>query len=456
MTALSALHFTFNKPYVLFVVVLLFGCTPKPEQIIDSDGWTHLFNGSDLTGWKTGENPESWTVEDSSLTGIGERSHLFYTGDELKDGFKNFELEVEVMTQKLANSGIYFHTEFQEENWPSKGHEIQVNNTHLGIHDYTELKKTGSLYGIRNTYKAFARDNEWNKIRIVVQGARVEVWVNDINTVDYVMPGGPDNNPLSSGTFALQCHDPDSKVQYRSVRVKRLSTPAPPTTAYVPGPWYQRMQALQKDQFPFIDLHPQFEGPDNIAERVKFYYQTGINAGSLTTGRDLENVPEVTRTLEERKVLPVFFGVKLTLSDFDSVDQNILAPFEYTIGTTSTTHRILDEYAEEIRALLAHPKIDIWSKPFYLPNGPAVPPALVDELLNLAASNKIAIEIDNTLKAPSLEVLRKAKNIGCRFTFSNISPEHKMKASQYVIEVSEELGLKYQDIYVPGWEEQDL
>ncbi|MBK7373875.1 MAG: DUF1080 domain-containing protein [Saprospiraceae bacterium] len=75
-----------------------------------------------------------------------------------------------VKTFPLANSGIYFHTHYQETGWPSTGiMEIQVNNSHIGEGDYVELKKAGSLYGIRNVYKSFVEDNEWYETRALVE-----------------------------------------------------------------------------------------------------------------------------------------------------------------------------------------------------------------------------------------------------------------------------------------------
>ena len=41
--------------------------------------------------------------------------------------FKNLEFKADVM-RRPANSGIYFHTEYQEGGWPAKGYEVQVNN----------------------------------------------------------------------------------------------------------------------------------------------------------------------------------------------------------------------------------------------------------------------------------------------------------------------------------------
>ena len=64
-----------------------------------------------------------------------------------------------------------------------QGFEMQVNN-HQPVFPgdsgdaYIENKKTGSLYGVRNTYKALARDNEWTTLRLHVQGPRVRIHVN--------------------------------------------------------------------------------------------------------------------------------------------------------------------------------------------------------------------------------------------------------------------------------------
>ena len=73
----------------------------------------------------------------------GARSHLSYTGRD----FKNFELEVEALTQTACNSGAYFPTAYQEIGFPIKGFEIQINPTARGEGTYRERKKTGSLYG---------------------------------------------------------------------------------------------------------------------------------------------------------------------------------------------------------------------------------------------------------------------------------------------------------------------
>src|SRR5687768_3670974 len=96
----------------------------------EDQGWILMFNGRDLAGWKSNaEKPGVFTVDDGVIKVSGGRAHLFYVGPRGDAKFKNFEFEAKVKTTRGANSGIYFHTEFQAKGWPSKGFEAQVNTT---------------------------------------------------------------------------------------------------------------------------------------------------------------------------------------------------------------------------------------------------------------------------------------------------------------------------------------
>ena len=108
----------------------------------EGDGWISLFNGKDFTGWKISDSKQAkWRVEDGMIVANGPRSHLFTIRE-----FKNFEFKAEVKTTPGSNSGIYFHTKYQESGWPVVGHEAQVNVTH------GDPVKTGSVYGVVKLY----------------------------------------------------------------------------------------------------------------------------------------------------------------------------------------------------------------------------------------------------------------------------------------------------------------
>jgi hypothetical protein len=202
------------------VLALLACALPVFAAETDSSGWTTIFDGKSFNGWKANEHKESWKIEDGAFVCRGERSHLFYIGDEKP--FVNFEFQCESMTTPGSNAGIYFHTKYQDEGWPKYGYECQVNISHK------DPIKSGSLYGTVNVSNPPAKDNEWYTTNIRVEGRHVVVKVNDKVVVDYTEPenkepfNGQFERRLGSGTFAFQAHDPKSVVSFRNVKVKRL------------------------------------------------------------------------------------------------------------------------------------------------------------------------------------------------------------------------------------------
>jgi hypothetical protein len=184
--------------------------------------WVALFDGKSLDGWKVGDNANTFTIEDGAIVANGNVAHLFYDGPVNGHLFKNFEFRAEVMTLPGSNSGIYFHTAYQQSSWPQKGYEAQVNNSH------TDWRRTGSLYAVQDVKETYAKDNEWFIEYIRVKGKNILIKVNDKTVVDYTEPGDlkrPENMKerlLSKGTFALQGHDPGSKVYFKNIMVRVL------------------------------------------------------------------------------------------------------------------------------------------------------------------------------------------------------------------------------------------
>jgi hypothetical protein len=189
----------------------------------DEEGWISLFNGESLEGWKpTEENPDSFKVEDGAIVVQGPRAHLYYDGPVRDHNFKNFEFKADVMTTQGSNSGLYFHTQWEEGDWPDYGYEAQVNNTQR------DPQKSGGLYDVVKVFEAPAKDDEWFEYYISVQGKTITIKINGQTTAVYDEEDKAEldkrsrGSDLSSGTFALQAHDPNSKVFYKNIRVKPL------------------------------------------------------------------------------------------------------------------------------------------------------------------------------------------------------------------------------------------
>src|SRR5678809_1229400 len=81
---------------------------PTPEA-----GFTSLFNGKDLTGWKIGGPAESFKVQDGAIVANGMPSHAYYDGPFRNHSFRNFEVKVDVMTRAGSNGGVYVLTSYQ-------------------------------------------------------------------------------------------------------------------------------------------------------------------------------------------------------------------------------------------------------------------------------------------------------------------------------------------------------
>ena len=214
-----------DRVFYLSVISVAFALLPMLNAGADSPavetGFVSLFDGESMKGWKKSEeNPSSWKVIDGMLVCEGPRCHLFYDGDLAP--FDDFHFKAEVKTTKGSNAGIYFHTKYQAEGWPKYGYECQVNITHK------DPKKTSSLYGVENVDDPGLKDDEWYTQEIIVKDRHIVLKVNGKTMVDHTEPENKAafndsfERRLGEGTFALQAHDPDSKVYFRNLRVKKL------------------------------------------------------------------------------------------------------------------------------------------------------------------------------------------------------------------------------------------
>jgi hypothetical protein len=194
----------------------------EASKSVDNEaGFKQLFDGKSFDGWKKSEeNPDSFRIEDGTIVADGARAHLFYVGELAP--LKNFHFKAEVMTTPGSNSGLYFHTQYQESGWPKYGYECQVNVSH------SDPKKSSSLYGVENIAAPPVKDNEWYTQEIIVQGRNIKLLINGETMVDHTEPADKKSESdqferrLGEGTFAIQAHDPASKSYFRNLRVKPL------------------------------------------------------------------------------------------------------------------------------------------------------------------------------------------------------------------------------------------
>ncbi|MEP4078118.1 3-keto-disaccharide hydrolase [Haloferula sp.] len=179
------------------------------------EGFTQLFDGKSLDGWKVSENPDSFKVADGVIVAHGPRAHAFYVGEFNGAKFKDFELRMEVMTKTNSNGGVFFHSEWVDKGWPPKGYEVQVNNTHK------DWRKSGGLYAVVDNKEPF-EDNTWMQYVIRVKDGVVTASVNGKELVNHTPKAEDSKLQKDGGAIALQAHDPGSVVHYKNIRIKPL------------------------------------------------------------------------------------------------------------------------------------------------------------------------------------------------------------------------------------------
>jgi hypothetical protein len=455
----------------------------------EGEGWISLFDGKSLNGWQPSENTGSWKVVDGHLAADGPRSHLFYAGPVKNAEFRNFELSLEFMTRPLANSGVYFHTAFQQKDWPSKGFEVQVNATAEGEGTYRERKKGGSLYGIRNIYKTLAPDDQWHRMNIVVRGKQVQVSLNGVLLVDYLEPARPmvaadaPGRVLSSGTFALQCHDPGSKAFYRNIRVKPLPDDASAVVSYEPltdetaREWFR----LTAANMPVVDYHVHLKSGWTLdqalanSRKVGIMYGLAVNCGVTFPVRNDAGVRDFIASV---KNAPVFIAIQGEGREWPGlVSKDTLAQVDYTftdamtftddrgkrmrlwineeVGQIEDRQKFMDLYVQKIAGVIRDEPIDIYANPTFLPDVIASgyeelwTTERMSKVIDAAKKHDVAIEINNRYRIPSEAFIKLAKQAGVKFSFGTNNSDANIGRMEYCLEMVKACNLRWQEIFYP-------
>jgi serine/threonine protein kinase len=228
----------------------------KPEtkqSAPESEGWVQLFNGKDLSGWKTHpDQPGQWKVKDGLLIGNAVQSYLYSEGNH----FADFQLRIEARINNGGDSGIFLRTPFAmrpgqgTDLRPAGGYEVELQE------NPTYLVKTGSVWDAGtsgapkslwiNNQAPLTRPDEWFTLEIVAQGNHFVTKVNGTQTADCFDP----LNHFTSGHVALQVFSPLTIVQFRKIEIKELpaSWSPPPAIAPFADADVQRIAALPAAQ----------------------------------------------------------------------------------------------------------------------------------------------------------------------------------------------------------------
>jgi len=202
-------------------------------------GFTDLFNGKDLTGWKRVNGNGEYKIEDKQIVGFGEnvKSNTFLRTEKT---YKDFDFRFEMKFDDLTgNSGMMFRgLQKPGDDGRVYGYQCEHDNGKArawtaGLYDEARRgwlqPKRGAdpKLDSKKAQAAFTKQgqeiikwDDWNDVRIVCKGKHIQIWLNGKERVDYT-DEGKDFTP--EGFFALQVHAGKScKVRWRNLRIKEL------------------------------------------------------------------------------------------------------------------------------------------------------------------------------------------------------------------------------------------
>ena len=203
-------------------------------------GWTLLFDGKTLDGWRAYKKSDTagtrWRVEDGTLTLSGKRETGSGPGDIIsKETFEQFELSWDWKVAPGGNSGLkYFILEDRDS---AIGHEYQLiddarhADAKIGPH-----RQTAAFYDVlpASADKPLKPAGEWNTSRVVVRGQTVEHWLNGKKVLEYELNSPAVNAAVEKSKFKgierfgkrqnghILLQDHGDQVWFRNIKVRRL------------------------------------------------------------------------------------------------------------------------------------------------------------------------------------------------------------------------------------------
>lgn len=225
---------------VLFILASAAVVAQPPNTLTaqeKKDGWTLLFDGSSTTGWTTPGGkpvPTGWVIENGILIAkTGAKGGDIVTVNQYAD----FDLMLDYNIEPTGNSGVkYFYTKYEAGG--NLGMEYQLLDDKLAEDNKKRNHLTGSFYDVIPPDASRKKVNEpgqWNTIRIVAKGNRVEHWLNGIKILEF-MRGSPAFieavagskfskavpafGTVEKGHILLQEHG--HEISFRNIKIKSL------------------------------------------------------------------------------------------------------------------------------------------------------------------------------------------------------------------------------------------
>ena len=207
--------------FAMLAVLALASSAPAAEKApaAAEGGWTPIFNGKDLDGWKA-RGDAAFKVEDGCIVGtpVNAKGGDIYTEKE----WDNFEVRFTYKADWPANSGVWFRTQYQFDilDWKDP---VAFSGT---------LYCPGKMFITKNLDKGIEDRAGWNTGQIYANGDHLIVWLNGRKV------GEIDDKTCTKGKIGIQVHGgaefKNMKIYIKQIEVRPLKPGDPPTEPVQP------------------------------------------------------------------------------------------------------------------------------------------------------------------------------------------------------------------------------
>ena len=174
-----------------------------PASIEAQEGWTTLFDGTSLDGWRV-LGDANWQLGDGAVSATSGSGFLVS-----EQSYGDFELTLEFWVDQPANSGVFIRCSDPQNVTDRNCYEVNIFDTRPD-----QTYRTGGIVHIAAPNAVINTGGHWNSYRIRTQGSRLVVMLNGTQTVD------TRDEQFTSGPFALQYGA--GTVRFRNVRIRPL------------------------------------------------------------------------------------------------------------------------------------------------------------------------------------------------------------------------------------------
>lgn len=189
-------------------VMLLSACRTAPSSSEAFSGygqtsWVHLLEDESRYYFSEGSR---WALKDQTMCNISDSDNGFMIS---RTQYGDFELLLEFRPDAQVNSGIFVRCRDATFS-PTSCYELNIWDNHPD-----QSNRTGSIVGIQSAGRIVNTNNQWNTMRVIAVGARIQIWINNILTMDYA------DADMRASPIGFQAFE-SGEICFRNIRIQSI------------------------------------------------------------------------------------------------------------------------------------------------------------------------------------------------------------------------------------------